>query len=925
MGECCSRPAGGGGNAGGGGPKPPARDTEPSNAPYGRKSSGVFPSLSRAGSVRSLKRKASCHSAPGGGGGGGHGRPSVTGVLGPRRGTMPGKLPPAPLSARKTQPHLSPRPLPVKGCGQLSPRGMQPPTPPPGSTVSGDSPRRTMPTPGSATKGTPNLVLDIERCRGVESTGDGDGDDASAERDRSKRLTLPATPNLPFPELAPATEAPRGGGGGGGAAAGGHHLVFQRGNDRHSPGSEASSALSHHPTVLHAAFTPRTLTPQSILQGNGGGCASLSVKIAYKPPASPDAALDLSYELSVYNKDAAASNNGSGTPALWRVARGDAELCHCLRKLRSMDPVRHPLPEVPSDPWASTLFLSHMAAASSAATMGLTPSSSSLSSSRSTHPPPRGERRGAHHQRVPSWGSPTSACAAHDAEREVRERLAAVCRERAVLFGALVGHVLADSWLNCHDDFRNLLGAEDVNVEVDMDRTTRAESVLLGTTTSDRNGITYSVVLTPRGNGGPPATAPSSLPQPSLPGAGAVIPHLNLKSLASTAHVCGAGAGGAGGPAGAGGGGGGAGHSGRGHLYFQNVAGSSVAGSHSLYDDPSMYGGDTERSEMSCAVPHPSGRARSCSYVTPHLRPAATPRGYTEQEYKAMLHRWVRVGKPLGKGCFGTVYLGQLENAEQIAVKVVDLDASPDDDMLEAFNAEFSVMEQLSHPNVVRCLGHRVMHADQELHIYLELCSGGTVADLVKKMEAKRLRPSVIKTYVRQVLDGLHYLHTLAVPVVHRDVKGANLLVTKEGHIKLSDFGCSKVLSEYKGSGGYNNRVGTSTMVGTPFWMAPEVIAPKAGAYGTECDIWSLGCTVLEMLGRTPWDTVHTNSPWEILYHIANSTSTPEIPDDVEDACLLDFLRLCFERTPSLRPTAAELLRHSFLADEANGCAGPLE
>jgi serine/threonine protein kinase len=102
-------------------------------------------------------------------------------------------------------------------------------------------------------------------------------------------------------------------------------------------------------------------------------------------------------------------------------------------------------------------------------------------------------------------------------------------------------------------------------------------------------------------------------------------------------------------------------------------------------------------------------------------------------------------------------------------------------------------------------------------------------------------------------------------------------------------------------------------MVGTPYWMAPEVIKCDAGGYGMKSDIWSIGCTVLEMItGKPPWP--ECNSMWAAVYKIANSTGLPtEIPKDL-DPQLMSFLQCCFERDPSKRPSAADLLQHPFLS-----------
>ena len=538
--------------------------------------------------------------------------------------------------------------------------------------------------------------------------------------------------------------------------------------DRSAVSSAQSDASSIAPS--NNVYS-RQLTPRSVLQsgrvlvrvhhlnrgpsGLEGTTNTAPLSLSDSEGDSDDDDPDLgAYDISVLTAQA-----GSDVPRrAWSVRRSDAEMCHCFRKLRSMDPVRHPLPEVPSDPWASVLWLN------SVSSFGMTPSQSETSS--------RGHDSGKSHGRTAPTTPAQSVRSLHSPKSEMSCKIHAICRERAHAFEALFASVLRDTWLVHHGDFTALLGSN--TVATNLNNTIESRDRDLGST-------------------------------------------------------------------------------------------------HGEVDVPIA--------------------------------------ALTETERHCLLTRWVRVGRPLGKGCFGTVYMGQLENAEQVAVKVIDLSTLPDQSAQDAFASEFAVMEGLSHPNIIQYLGHSFNTEEQQLQIYLELCSNGTVAELVQNMDAKRLVPSVMRTYIRQVLLGIEYLHGLPEPVVHRDIKGANLLVTKEGCIKLSDFGCSKMLDEFRPEG----RVGTSTMVGTPFWMAPEVISPQEGAYGTECDIWSLGCTVIEMLGETPWGCIQTDSPWEILYHIANAAGPPPFPEGIEDHQLLDFMNSCFERKPQDRLTATALLKHPYI------------
>ncbi|KAJ9449988.1 hypothetical protein DIPPA_65076 [Diplonema papillatum] len=291
---------------------------------------------------------------------------------------------------------------------------------------------------------------------------------------------------------------------------------------------------------------------------------------------------------------------------------------------------------------------------------------------------------------------------------------------------------------------------------------------------------------------------------------------------------------------------------------------------------------------------------------------------------------WQKVGKPLGRGAFGVVHLAQLSNSKQVAVKEIALSDAPTDAARQNFEQEFALMQRLHHPNIVQYLGHRWSDNKYTLHIFLEFVTGGSVADLVKKVEGNCLQPTVIRNYIRQVLEGLEYLHkgdATRPAVVHRDIKGDNLLVGKDGEVKLADFGCSKMIGERLMGNNEPNTTfasgtgGAGTMVGTPFWMAPEVISPQenGGTYGTKCDIWSLGCTIIEMFGKVPWANLSASSPWEVMYSIANSEAGPEIPSAASEN-LKSFCSLCFIRDARKRASATALLTHPYITCDDEEC-----
>ena len=158
---------------------------------------------------------------------------------------------------------------------------------------------------------------------------------------------------------------------------------------------------------------------------------------------------------------------------------------------------------------------------------------------------------------------------------------------------------------------------------------------------------------------------------------------------------------------------------------------------------------------------------------------------------------------------------------------------------------------------------------------------------------------------VVQVLQGLYFLHNQG--VIHRDIKGANILTTKEGHVKLADFGVARRLGEVVESG----KRGQDDVAGTPYWMAPEVIEMSPAS--TASDIWGVGATIIELLtGSPPYFDL---SALPALFKIVQDPHPP-IPESISPA-LHDFLLQCFKKDPSTRHTAKQLLEHQWIRTSA--------
>ncbi|GFY96872.1 MAPK/ERK kinase kinase 1 [Actinidia rufa] len=230
-----------------------------------------------------------------------------------------------------------------------------------------------------------------------------------------------------------------------------------------------------------------------------------------------------------------------------------------------------------------------------------------------------------------------------------------------------------------------------------------------------------------------------------------------------------------------------------------------------------------------------------------------------------------------------------------IAVKEVSLLDQGDQgrQSIHQLEQEIALLSQFEHENIVQYYG--TAKDESNLYIFLELITKGSLLQLYQKYN---LQDSTVSSYTRQILHGLKYLHERN--VIHRDIKCANILVGANGSVKLADFGLAKVtkLNDIK------------SCKGTPFWMAPEVVRQNKKGYGLAADIWSLGCTVLEMLTRQlPYS--HLENSMQALYRIGKG-EPPPIPDSLSGEAR-DFILQCLQVNPNARPTASQLLDHSFV------------
>lgn len=267
--------------------------------------------------------------------------------------------------------------------------------------------------------------------------------------------------------------------------------------------------------------------------------------------------------------------------------------------------------------------------------------------------------------------------------------------------------------------------------------------------------------------------------------------------------------------------------------------------------------------------------------------------------------KWIK-GALIGAGSFGKVYLGMdAVNGLLMAVKQVELPrgSAPNEErkknMLSALEREIDLLKDLSHPNIVQYLYSSL--DDDFLNIFLEYVPGGSVTALLRSYGA--FEEPLVKNFVRQILQGLNYLHER--DIIHRDIKGANILVDNKGGIKISDFGISKKVDGNLLTGKRMNR---PSLQGSVFWMAPEVV--KQTAHTSAADIWSVGCLVVEMLtGEHPWAQL---TQMQAIFKIGQSAK-PAIPSDISSEAQ-DFLTKTFDLDHSARPSAGELLQHPWVA-----------
>ncbi|RMX45210.1 hypothetical protein pdam_00021090 [Pocillopora damicornis] len=273
----------------------------------------------------------------------------------------------------------------------------------------------------------------------------------------------------------------------------------------------------------------------------------------------------------------------------------------------------------------------------------------------------------------------------------------------------------------------------------------------------------------------------------------------------------------------------------------------------------------------------------------------------------------------LGEGSYGSVYKAMhKETGQVVAIKQVPVDTD-----LQEIIKEISMMQQCDSPYVVKYYGSYFKNTD--LWIVMEFCGAGSVSDLMKirnKTVSKTvvdvvfslLTEEEIACILKYTLKGLEYLHLRR--KIHRDIKAGNILLNAEGHAKLADFGVAGQLTDTMAK--------RNTVIGTPFWMAPEVI--QEIGYDCLADIWSLGITAIEMAeGKPPYADIH---PMRAIFMIPTKPPPTFKDDERRSKEFLDFVSKCLVKNPEERATATQLLQASVgaqLKGEAWDCLNPFK
>nr|XP_054484616.1 mitogen-activated protein kinase kinase kinase kinase 3 isoform X10 [Agelaius phoeniceus] len=257
----------------------------------------------------------------------------------------------------------------------------------------------------------------------------------------------------------------------------------------------------------------------------------------------------------------------------------------------------------------------------------------------------------------------------------------------------------------------------------------------------------------------------------------------------------------------------------------------------------------------------------------------------------------------IGSGTYGDVYKARNVNTGELAaIKVIKLEPGED---FAVVQQEIIMMKDCKHPNIVAYFGSYLRR--DKLWICMEFCGGGSLQDIYHVTGP--LSEQQIAYVSRETLQGLYYLHSKG--KMHRDIKGANILLTDNGHVKLADFGVSAQITATIAK--------RKSFIGTPYWMAPEVAAvERKGGYNQLCDLWAVGITAIELAElQPPMFDLH---PMRALFLMTKSNfQPPKLKDKMKwSNSFHHFVKMALTKNPKKRPTAEKLLQHPFVTQPLN-------
>nr|CAB3262255.1 uncharacterized protein LOC100179035 [Phallusia mammillata] len=276
-------------------------------------------------------------------------------------------------------------------------------------------------------------------------------------------------------------------------------------------------------------------------------------------------------------------------------------------------------------------------------------------------------------------------------------------------------------------------------------------------------------------------------------------------------------------------------------------------------------------------------------------------------------------GPLIDQGAFGKVWQGMTHGGQLIAVKQVELSINRSEAQKEFENLqrEVDILKDMKHPNIVNFIGTCL--EGNVVSIFMEFLTGGSISSILRNFGA--LQEAVFRRYTRQILEGVTFLHLHS--VVHRDINGNNIMLLPSGIIKLIDFGCAKRVHQQSAASSSRSSASSSgnntldrqlrSVVGTPYWMAPEVV--NGEGHGPKSDVWSLGCTVFEMATTRP--PLFDMDRIAAMFHIGEGRPMPELPKTFSKHAR-SFVRKCMQVDTLQRPTSEQLLQTRFIHGRQN-------